>query len=266
MRILLAALLALVALPQNAPPVEPGSFRTPDLVELITLDPTIKLDIRYATPNNLAGRPVYAEARAFLQRPAAEALLRANRALHDKGYGVLVFDGYRPWSVTKLFWDVTAPEKREFVADPAKGSKHNRGCAVDLTLHDLATGAEVAMPSPYDDFTERAHRDLLRAAMEAEGFTVYENEWWHFDYRDWRRYPILDLPLDGSSALSAGAEGHDGSWHGFVEEIPDAVSGRVLKPQDPGKPTDNRILLVKIRLDGPTPRKLGQRVEVAIEG
>src|SRR5512143_3955545 len=103
MRILLAALLSLVPLWQDAPPKEPGPFRTPDLIEIVTLDPTIKLDIRYATPNNLAGRPVYTEARAFLQRPAAEALVRAHRALREKGYGLLVFDGYRPWRVTKLF-------------------------------------------------------------------------------------------------------------------------------------------------------------------
>ncbi len=208
MRILLAALLALVTLPQNAPPAETGSFRTPDLVELITLDSTIKLDIRYATPNNLAGRPVYTEARAFLQRPAAEALVRASRALRDKGYGVLVFDGYRPWRVTKLFWDVTPPEKREFVADPAKGSKHNRGCAVDLSLYDVATGREVAMPSAYDEMSPRAYpdyeggapaararRNLLRAAMEHEGFTVEPNEWWHFNYKEWTEYPILDIPF-----------------------------------------------------------------------
>jgi D-alanyl-D-alanine dipeptidase len=108
--------------------------------------------------------------------------------------------------VTKLFWDATPADKKEFVADPRLGSRHNRGCAVDLTLFDLATGHEVEMPSPYDDFSERAHpdftggspesrahRDLLRAAMEAEGFTVYEHEWWHFDYRDWRSYPIQNL-------------------------------------------------------------------------
>jgi zinc D-Ala-D-Ala dipeptidase len=208
MRTVLAAIL-LSALPfQDAPPRESGPFRTPDLVELVTIDPSIRLDVRYATANNLAGRPVYTQARAFLQRPAAEALVRAHRALQSRGYGILVFDGYRPWRVTKLFWDVTPPEKREFVADPAKGSKHNRGCAIDLSLYDLATGREVEMPSAYDEMSERAYpdytggtaaarerRDLLRAAMEKEGFTVEPNEWWQFNYRDWAAYPILDIPF-----------------------------------------------------------------------
>ena len=208
MRTALAAIL-LSALPfQEAPPREPGPFRAPDLVELVTIDPSIRLDVRYATPNNLAGRAVYTQARAVLQRPAAEALVRAHRALRSRGYGILVFDGYRPWRVTKLFWDVTPPEKREFVADPAKGSKHNRGCAVDLSMYDLATGREVEMPSVYDEMSERAYpdytggtaaarerRDLLRAAMENEGFTVEPNEWWHFNYRDWAAYPILDIPF-----------------------------------------------------------------------
>lgn len=206
MRILLVALLTLVTLPQDAPPKEAGPFRSPDLVELVTLDSTIKLDVRYATPNNLAGRAVYTEARAFLQRPAAETLVRVHRALGQKGYGLLVFDGYRPWRVTKLFWDVTPPEKREFVADPSKGSKHNRGCAVDLSLYELATGREVEMPSVYDEMSPRAYptytvgaeeararRDLLRAAMEHEGFTVEPNEWWHFNYKDWTQYPIMDV-------------------------------------------------------------------------
>src|SRR5512143_239718 len=103
MRILLAALLSLVPLWQDAPPKEPGPFRTPDLIEIVTLDPTIKLDIRYATSNNLAGRPVYTEARAFLQRPAAEALVRVNKELKPLGYSLLIFDGYRPWQITKLF-------------------------------------------------------------------------------------------------------------------------------------------------------------------
>lgn len=203
-----AAILLLVLFYQAAPPVEPSPFRAADLVELATLDPTIKLDIRYATDNNLAGRAVYPEARAFLQRPAADALLRAHQALKAHGYGLLVFDGYRPWRVTKLFWDITPPEKREFVADPSKGSKHNRGCAVDLSLYDLKTGREVEMPSEYDEMSPRAYpdytegpgaarkaRDLLRAAMEREGFTVEPNEWWHFNYKDWKAYPILDIPF-----------------------------------------------------------------------
>jgi D-alanyl-D-alanine dipeptidase len=191
---------------QDQPPVEAGPFRRPDLVELVKLDPTLRLEIRYATSNNFLGRPVYTEARAFLQRPAAIALMRAGRKLRSQGYGLLIFDGYRPWSVTKIFWDATPLDKRQFVANPAKGSRHNRGCAVDLTLFDLQTGKEVTMPSAYDEFSERAYpsyqggtveqrrlRDLLRAAMEAEGFTVYENEWWHFDYKDWKQYPILNI-------------------------------------------------------------------------
>lgn len=196
----------LVAGCASGPPRERGPFLQPDLVELASLDPSIHLDIRYATAQNFTGRAVYPEARAFLQRPAAEALQRAAARLASEGYGLVVFDGYRPWRVTKLFWDLTPAGKKDFVADPRKGSRHNRGCAVDLSLYDLATGREVEMPSDYDEMTERAHpdyaggspeararRDLLREAMEAEGFTVYKFEWWHFDYRDWRSYPILDL-------------------------------------------------------------------------
>jgi D-alanyl-D-alanine dipeptidase len=191
------------------PPAEPGPFRPVDLVELTTLDPTVRLDVRYATTENFLGTAVYEEARAFLQRPAAEALLRAHRALREKGFGLLIHDGYRPWWVTKVFWDATPKEMRDFVADPAKGSRHNRGCAVDLTLYWLADGRAVEMPSLYDEMTERAYpgypggtpeqrerRDLLRAAMESEGFTAFDSEWWHFDYRDWREYPILNVAFD----------------------------------------------------------------------
>ncbi len=197
--------LSSLAVAQETPPREEGGFRSPHLVELLRLDPTFKLDIRYATGNNFLGQPVYEEARAFLQAPAAAALVRVHRRLKEKGYGLVILDGYRPWYVTKLFWD-RFPRFREYLADPAQGSRHNRGCAVDLTLYDLKTGEEVAMPSPFDDFTERAHpeykggkaeeraaRDLLRSAMESEGFTVYKNEWWHFDYQNWRQYPILNL-------------------------------------------------------------------------
>jgi D-alanyl-D-alanine dipeptidase len=194
---------------QAQPPREQGNFRKPDLVELIKLDPTIKLDIRYATTNNFLGTPVYTQARAFLQRPAAEALVRANRELKPHGYGLIIHDGYRPWYVTKIFWDATPNDKKIFVADPATGSNHNRGCAVDLSLYDLKTGKEVKMPSGYDEMShrayadypggtaaERARRDLLRRVMEKQGFTVYPEEWWHFDYKDWKQYPILNVKFE----------------------------------------------------------------------
>jgi len=192
-----------------SPPLEQGTFRKPDLVELTTLDPTIKLDIRYATTNDFLGTPLYTQARAFLQRPAAEALLRAHRELEAKGYGLIIHDGYRPWYVTKIFWDATPNDKKIFVANPAEGSRHNRGCAVDLSLYDLKTGKEVKMPSGYDEMTdrayanyaggtpeERARRALLKQAMEKQGFTVNPTEWWHFDYKDWKQYPILNVKFE----------------------------------------------------------------------
>ena len=119
------------------PPVESGEFLKPDLVDLSTLDPAIHFDIRYATKNNFLGEPVYSQAKAYLQRPAAEALLSASRKLKALDYGLLIHDAYRPWYVTKIFWDATPDDKRIFVADPKEGSRHNRGCAVDLSLYDL---------------------------------------------------------------------------------------------------------------------------------
>lgn len=195
------------------PPVEPGEFRPADLVELTSLDPTIKLDIRYATTRNCLGTPLYRQARAFMQRPAAQAVVRVQHALAGEGYGLLVHDAYRPWYVTKVFWDATPADKHEFVADPAVGSRHNRGCAVDLTLYDLKTGRAVEMPSLYDEMSPRAYpayaggtaeqrrlRDLLRRHMEAEGFAVYEFEWWHFDYRDWKSYAIENVRFEALGA------------------------------------------------------------------
>lgn len=188
------------------PPKEQGIFKDSDLVELIKLDPSIHLDIRYATNNNLVGRPVYTEARAFLQRPAAEALVKINGELKSLGYGLLIFDGYRPWSVTKLFWDITSDENKKFVANPKKGSRHNRGCAIDLTLYELKTGKEIPMTGEYDEMSERSYynysggteeqrkpRDLLRSKMEANGFKVYEHEWWHFDFNGWESYRIQNI-------------------------------------------------------------------------
>lgn len=191
------------------PPEEKGPFRKFDLVELRDIDPAIRLDIRYATPNDFLGAAVYTQARAFLQRPAAEALLRVVRRLQPLGFGLLIHDGYRPWYVTKIFWDATPESGKIFVADPAQGSRHNRGCAVDLSLYDLKTNEPVEMTSLYDEMSPRAfpdyaggtslqrwRRDLLRWAMEAEGFTVYESEWWHFDYKDWREYGIGNVAFE----------------------------------------------------------------------
>jgi len=201
--IALAAVLSAAAL--AAPP---DSTRPSDLCEIVRLDSTIRLDIRYATRNNFTGEVVYPVARAFLQRPAAEALIRVQAKLLARGYGLVVFDAYRPWSITKKFWDITPPEKRQFVANPRYGSRHNRGCAVDCSLVKRSSGEEVVMTSPYDDFTERAAafytggtpeqraaRDLLRKVMTEEGFAVNPDEWWHFDFREWRFYPVLDIPF-----------------------------------------------------------------------
>ena len=197
------------------PPAEPAGLRAPDLVELRSLDTSIHYDIRYATSNNFMGAPFYTSAHAFMQRPAAEAVVRVASVLRKLGYGLIIHDAYRPWYVTKMFWDGTPADKHVFVADPSQGSRHNRGCAVDLTLYDLRTGAPIRMTGGYDEMTDRSyplypggtslqrwHRDVLRHAMEAQGFTVYEAEWWHFDYKDWRSYPIGNLTFE---QLAAGA-------------------------------------------------------------
>jgi zinc D-Ala-D-Ala dipeptidase len=194
---------------QATPPVESGDFQPTDLVELVKLDPTIRLDIRYASSNNFLSTKMYSSAKAFLQRPAAEALVRAHKKLKAQGYGLLIHDGYRPWYVTKMFWEATPADKHAFVANPKTGSRHNRGCAVDLTMYDLKTGRAVEMPSLYDEMSERsaptytggtaeqrARREQLRAAMESEGFTVNPDEWWHFDYKDWKKYRIGNVPFE----------------------------------------------------------------------
>ncbi len=215
----LSIILFTTAFAQVALPAEHGK-READLIELTKLSKSIKLDIKYATAENFVGRPVYPEARAFLQRPAAEALLRVHKKLKKMGRGIIVYDAYRPWTITKLFWETVREDQKKFVADPAKGSKHNRGCAVDISIYDRKTGKAIPMPSGYDEFTERAspdytggteeeraNRELLRRLMEAEGFTVNPSEWWHFDYNTWQQYAIYDI------AFSDVGRSHNGRKH-----------------------------------------------------
>ena len=176
------------------------------LVDLQIFIPSLRFDLRYATPDNFVGETLYPEARCLLRRETAERLARVQAALEAKGLGLKIFDGYRPLSVQKKLWAKYPVEG--FVANPAKGSNHNRGAAVDVTLVDAA-GRELPMPSSYDEFSDRAHRDykggppealanreLLREAMEREGFKGLATEWWHFDDKDAKSHPVLDLSFD----------------------------------------------------------------------
>jgi D-alanyl-D-alanine dipeptidase len=174
-----------------------------DLIDLQKFDYSIKLDIRYATVHNFTQHAVYSERRCFLRRPVAVALSRVQQALQLQGLGLKVYDCYRPLSVQRTFWQLVPDER--YVADPAKGSRHNRGAAVDLTLIDRY-GDELEMPSGFDDFTEAAHRDsgksskkakenlkVLEKAMAAEGFDPFPTEWWHYDFHDWESFPVEDV-------------------------------------------------------------------------
>lgn len=193
-----------------------------DLVDLAQYP--FGMDVHYARADNFHGSAVYPFEAAFLQRPVAEALLRVHHGLEIYGYGILVFDGYRPWSVTKAFWDAADENQREFLANPDRGSVHNRGCAVDCSLFRLKDGSEVKMPSAFDEMNEtawsayaggtkeaRAARDLLIRCMHAEKFAVITREWWHFNHPAEKNYPVLDL--DFTQVLRAISE-RDGSISG----------------------------------------------------
>lgn len=176
-----------------------------DLVDIRSVNPRIRLDIRYATTDNFTKTKVYDEARCFLRPDVARRLSRAQTELEAQGLGLKVYDCYRPLSVQRKFWALVPDER--YVADPAKGSRHNRGAAVDLTLVDAA-GRELPMPTGYDDFTPKAspdatdlpadvirNREILKRAMLRQGFTPFPTEWWHFDAPGWEKYPVLDVPF-----------------------------------------------------------------------
>ncbi|GAA3917639.1 M15 family metallopeptidase [Hymenobacter algoricola] len=174
------------------------------LVNLAAFVPGLQLDIRYATAHNLVGAPLYATAAAFLRRPAAVALQGAQQELSRHGLGLLVFDAYRPYAVTVRVWEQIRDET--YAAPPWRGSRHNRGCSLDVSLVTLATGRPVPMPTDFDDFTPAAHADyepvaaparhyrtLLRTVLAHHGFANYADEWWHFDFHRWREFDLLDL-------------------------------------------------------------------------
>lgn len=175
--------------------------------DLVDLDHyPFRLDIRYARDDNFMGKAVYSMEKAFLQERVAEDLALVHESLAEHGLGILIFDAYRPWIITKIFWDWANKEQRQFLANPDEGSVHNRGCAVDCSLFDLKTRKEITMPCAFDTMDEtawpsymggtedqRLNRDLLISVMHAQGFQVLKNEWWHFSHPAREDYPVLNL-------------------------------------------------------------------------
>lgn len=182
------------------------SVTTIDLVDIHKINPNIILDIRYATKNNFTKKKIYPCAKCYLRKKVVLKLDKIQKELEKKDLGLKIWDGYRRLSDQQTFWDLV-PDKR-YVQDPAKGSKHNRGCAVDLTLVDKH-GKELLMPTEFDNFTEKAHanymelpalaiahRQLLKDIMVKYGFIPARTEWWHFEDTEWEMYEILDIAID----------------------------------------------------------------------
>lgn len=177
------------------------------LVLLSEVDSSILLDVKYATTDNFTGQVLYPVAKVYLRNIVAQRLAAVQQYLSPLGYSLKVFDGYRPLSVQKKMWAVVPDER--YVADPLKGSRHNRGAAVDVTLVHRVDGSELDMGTPYDDFTDKAHTDyhnlpdqvlknraLLADVMQQFGFLPFRTEWWHFDFKGWEQFPILDIPIE----------------------------------------------------------------------
>lgn len=190
--------------PGTASPVGQGADR---LVEVSGLAAGLRVELRYATTNNFTKHVIYTpSARCYLRAPVAARLATVHRLLQAQGLGLKVYDCYRPRSAQQTLWDIVPDER--YVANPKAGSRHNRGAAVDLTLVNK-DGRELLMPTPYDDFTVKAHRtyrggpaaalrnrELLERAMVAQGFVAMPTEWWHFDDPDSKRYPLTDISFD----------------------------------------------------------------------
>ena len=178
-----------------------------ELVDLEKAIPGLELDIRYATTNNFTGEVIYNLAKAYARKPVAEALALVQADLKKQGLELKIHDGYRPYSATVKFYEVYGDTT--FVASPYQGSRHNRGCAIDLTVINSETKQELNMPTPYDSFQEEAfpdfpledqeavaNREMLIAAMEKRGFKVYDSEWWHFDFVGWEKFDVMDIDFE----------------------------------------------------------------------
>lgn len=193
--------------PQTSLPSVEFQSNDTTLVLLSEVDSSILLDVKYATTDNFTGQILYPVAKVYLRNIVAQRLAAVQQYLSQRGYSLKVFDGYRPLSVQKKMWAVVPDER--YVADPRKGSRHNRGAAVDVTLVHRADGSELDMGTPYDDFTDKAHTDyhslpdqvlknraLLADVMQQFGFLPFKTEWWHFDFKGWEQFPILDIPIE----------------------------------------------------------------------
>lgn len=178
-----------------------------ELINLAEFIPGLALDIRYATTNNFTGEKIYNLARAYSRKPVAEALKKIQADLKAKGLALKIYDGYRPYSATVKFYETY--HDTTYVASPYKGSRHNRGCALDLTVIDLKTGKELPMPTEFDSFKKEAwpttpvadpvirkNRQTLIDAMEKHGFKVNASEWWHFDFIGWQRFSVMDIDFE----------------------------------------------------------------------
>ncbi len=178
-----------------------------ELVDLEKVVPGLIMDIRYATTNNFTGKKIYTLAKAYARKPVAEALIRAQADFKKQGVGVKMHDAYRPYAATVKFYEEY--HDTTYVASPYKGSRHNRGCALDMTIVDLRTGEELKMPTEYDSFSKDAwpttpvkdplikkNRDLIISVMERNGFKVNASEWWHFDFVGWGKYEVMDINFE----------------------------------------------------------------------
>jgi len=178
-----------------------------ELIDLEKFIPNIVLDIRYATINNFTKEIIYNLAKAYARKPVAEALKKAQTEFNKLGLGIKIFDAYRPYSATIKFYEVY--RDTTYVASPYKGSRHNRGCAIDMTLVDLDTGKDLTMPTEYDSFKKEAwpstpvkdpnikkNRDLIISIMQKHGFKVNSSEWWHFDFIGWQKFEVMDISFE----------------------------------------------------------------------